>query len=192
MWEGQGETIVITRKKDGSLAGFHNICLHRGARIVRDSGECARRFKCPWHDWVYDFDGKVVGVVANNPQVYGGAMDGKAAKKQTHFMELCDTFHIPIIFLVDVPGFMVGTQAEAAAKELGGPLWVVKSQIHAGGRGKGKFKEAEAGEKGGVRLATSIDDVKTFVNQMLGKTLAVYQMATLGRRAASMTALPTI
>ena len=44
-------------------------------------------------------------------------------------------------------------EAEAAAKELGGPVWVVKSQIHAGGRGKGRFKEAEAGDKGGVRLA---------------------------------------
>jgi hypothetical protein len=60
-------------------------------------------------------DGKVVGVIANNPLVYGGAMDVKAARKQTHFMEMCDTFHIPLIFLVDVPGFMVGTQAEAAA-----------------------------------------------------------------------------
>ena len=60
-------------------------------------------------------DGKVVGVIANNPMVYGGAMDVKAARKQTHFMELCDTFHIPLIFLVDVPGFMVGTQAEMAA-----------------------------------------------------------------------------
>ena len=45
------------------------------------------------------------------------------------------------------------SDAEAAAKELGGPLWVVKSQIHAGGRGKGKFKEPAAGDKGGVRLA---------------------------------------
>ena len=53
-------------------------------------------------------------------------------------------------------------EAEAAAKELGGPLWVVKSQIHAGGRGKGKFKEAAAGEKGGVRLAKSVDEVKEF------------------------------
>ena len=51
------------------------------------------------------------------------------------------------------------SQAEAAARELGGPLWVVKSQIHAGGRGKGKFKEPEAGEKGGVRLSKSIDEV---------------------------------
>jgi acetyl-CoA carboxylase carboxyltransferase component len=60
-------------------------------------------------------NGKVVGIVANNPMVNGGAMDVKAARKQTHFMELCDCFNIPLIFLVDVPGFMVGQQAEIAA-----------------------------------------------------------------------------
>ena len=60
-------------------------------------------------------NGKVVGIIANNPMVYGGAMDVKAARKQTHFIELCDCFHIPLIFLVDVPGFMVGKDAEAAA-----------------------------------------------------------------------------
>lgn len=60
-------------------------------------------------------DGKVVGIVANNPMVLGGAMDVKSARKQTHFVEMCDTFHIPLIFLVDVPGFMVGTAAEGAA-----------------------------------------------------------------------------
>jgi acetyl-CoA carboxylase carboxyltransferase component len=60
-------------------------------------------------------NGKVVGVIANNPMVNGGAMDGKAARKQTHFIQLCDTFHIPIVFLVDVPGFMVGLQAEQQA-----------------------------------------------------------------------------
>jgi acetyl-CoA carboxylase carboxyltransferase component len=60
-------------------------------------------------------NGTVVGFVANNPMVYGGAMDVKAARKQTHFMELCDCFHIPLVFLVDVPGFMVGRDAEAAA-----------------------------------------------------------------------------
>jgi acetyl-CoA carboxylase carboxyltransferase component len=42
-------------------------------------------------------------------------MDVKAARKQTHFIELCDCFHIPLVFLVDVPGFMVGREAEAAA-----------------------------------------------------------------------------
>jgi methylmalonyl-CoA decarboxylase subunit alpha len=60
-------------------------------------------------------NGKVVGFVANNPMVYGGAVDVKAARKQAHFIDLCDCFHIPLVFLVDVPGFMVGRDAEAAA-----------------------------------------------------------------------------
>src|SRR3954452_22842122 len=72
-------------------------------------------------------------------------------------------------------------EAEAAAKELGGPVWVVKAQIHAGGRGKGKFKEADAGDKGGVRLAKSIDEVKSFAEQMLGKTLVTIQTGPAGR-----------
>jgi succinyl-CoA synthetase beta subunit len=74
------------------------------------------------------------------------------------------------------------SEAEAAAKELGGPLWVVKSQIHAGGRGKGKFKEPEAGDKGGVRLAKSVDEVKTFVTQMLGRTLVTVQTGPAGKQ----------
>jgi len=74
------------------------------------------------------------------------------------------------------------SDAEAAAKQLGGPVWVVKSQIHAGGRGKGKFKEASAGDKGGVRLAKSIDEVKQFVDQMLGKTLVTVQTGPAGKQ----------
>jgi methylmalonyl-CoA decarboxylase subunit alpha len=58
-------------------------------------------------------DGRPVGIIANNPKIYAGAMDADAARKQIHFMELCDTFHIPLVFLVDVPGFMVGLQAES-------------------------------------------------------------------------------
>ncbi len=57
-------------------------------------------------------NGNVVGIIANNPMVNAGAMDSKAARKQIRFTEFCDTFHIPLVFLVDVPGFMVGTQAE--------------------------------------------------------------------------------
>jgi acetyl-CoA carboxylase carboxyltransferase component len=57
--------------------------------------------------------GRPVGVVANNPMVYGGAMDARAARKQGHFVELCDTFHLPIIYLVDQPGFLVGPRAES-------------------------------------------------------------------------------
>ena len=60
-------------------------------------------------------NGKVVGIIANNPMIYGGAMDVRAARKQSHFVELCDCFHIPLVFFVDVPGFMVGKEAEAAA-----------------------------------------------------------------------------
>jgi acetyl-CoA carboxylase carboxyltransferase component len=59
-------------------------------------------------------NGHVVGIVANNPMIYGGAMDHRAARKQIHFLEMCDTFHIPIVYLVDQPGFMVGPNAEAA------------------------------------------------------------------------------
>ncbi len=73
-------------------------------------------------------------------------------------------------------------EAEAAAKELGGPLWVVKSQIHAGGRGKGKFNEASAGEKGGVRLAKSIEEVVLFSKQMLGATLVTIQTGPAGKQ----------
>ena len=60
-------------------------------------------------------NGRPVGIVANNPQIYAGAMDANSARKQIHFMELCDTFHIPLIFFVDVPGFMIGLKAEEQA-----------------------------------------------------------------------------
>lgn len=66
------------------------------------------------------FAGRPAGIVANNPMFYGGAMDDKAARKQIRFMQLCDTFHIPLIFLVDVPGFMVGLRAEENATLLEG------------------------------------------------------------------------
>jgi succinyl-CoA synthetase beta subunit len=72
--------------------------------------------------------------------------------------------------------------AEAAAKALPGPIWVVKSQIHAGGRGKGKFKEASAGDKGGVRIAKSVGEVKDFARQMLGATLVTVQTGPQGKQ----------
>ena len=80
-------------------------------------------------------------------------------------------------------GFPVASPAEAvkAAKQLPGPMYVVKAQIHAGGRGKGRFKEKDAGEKGGVRIAKSADDVKSFAAQMLGHTLVTVQTGPAGR-----------
>jgi acetyl-CoA carboxylase carboxyltransferase component len=59
-------------------------------------------------------NGRVIGIIANNPML-GGAVDARAARKQTHFVDLCDTFHIPIIFFADVPGFAIGTVAESEA-----------------------------------------------------------------------------
>ncbi|WP_436356610.1 ADP-forming succinate--CoA ligase subunit beta [Brevundimonas sp. CEF1] len=73
-------------------------------------------------------------------------------------------------------------QAEAAAKQLPGPLYVVKSQIHAGGRGKGKFKELPADAKGGVRLAFSIEDVVKNAKEMLGNTLVTAQTTDAGKQ----------
>ncbi|APO69513.1 ADP-forming succinate--CoA ligase subunit beta [Rhizobium mongolense] len=73
-------------------------------------------------------------------------------------------------------------EAEAAAKELPGPLYVVKSQIHAGGRGKGKFKELSPEAKGGVRLAKSIDEVVANAKEMLGNTLVTKQTGPAGKQ----------
>ncbi|WP_285295413.1 ADP-forming succinate--CoA ligase subunit beta [Aureimonas altamirensis] len=74
------------------------------------------------------------------------------------------------------------SQAEAAARQLPGPLYVVKSQIHAGGRGKGKFKELGTEAKGGVRLAKSVEDVVANVNEMLGNTLVTAQTGDAGKQ----------
>jgi succinyl-CoA synthetase beta subunit len=73
-------------------------------------------------------------------------------------------------------------QAEAAARQLPGPLYVVKSQIHAGGRGKGKFKELPADAKGGVRLARSIEEVVANAKEMLGNTLVTAQTGPAGKQ----------
>src|SRR3954463_8779979 len=73
-------------------------------------------------------------------------------------------------------------EAVEAAKKLPGPLFVVKAQIHAGGRGKGKFKELGPDAKGGVRLAHSIDEVREHAAEMLGKTLVTIQTGPHGKQ----------
>jgi len=73
-------------------------------------------------------------------------------------------------------------EAVAAADKLPGPLWVVKAQIHAGGRGKGKFKELGPDAKGGVRLARSVEDVRANAGEMLGKTLVTIQTGPEGKQ----------
>jgi succinyl-CoA synthetase beta subunit len=73
-------------------------------------------------------------------------------------------------------------EAVAAAKQLPGPLYVVKAQIHAGGRGKGKFKELGPDAKGGVRLAKSLDEVEAHAKDMLGNTLVTIQTGDAGKQ----------
>ncbi len=72
--------------------------------------------------------------------------------------------------------------AKTAAGELDGPLWVVKAQIHAGGRGKGHFTEADAGEKGGVRMAKSATEAAEEAKKMLGRTLVTHQTGPAGKQ----------
>ncbi|WP_338830136.1 ADP-forming succinate--CoA ligase subunit beta [Bradyrhizobium sp. 27S5] len=92
---------------------------------------------------------------------------------------LLHEFGVPISRGVPV---LKADEADAAAKQLPGPIWVVKSQIHAGGRGKGKFKEASAGDKGGVRIAKSVAEVDAFAKQMLGATLVTVQTGPHGKQ----------
>ena len=72
-------------------------------------------------------------------------------------------------------------QAEAAVASLPGPVWVVKSQIHAGGRGKGKFKELPADAKGGVRVSFSAEEALENIREMFGKTLVTQQTGPSGK-----------
>ncbi|MBX3483920.1 ADP-forming succinate--CoA ligase subunit beta [Phenylobacterium sp.] len=88
-------------------------------------------------------------------------------------------------FGVAVPrGFPAFTADEAAeaARKLGGPVYVVKSQIHAGGRGKGRFEGLGPDAKGGVRVVKSVDDVKANAAEMLGRVLVTVQTGPKGKQ----------
>ncbi|MBU6397437.1 MAG: ADP-forming succinate--CoA ligase subunit beta [Rhodospirillales bacterium] len=91
--------------------------------------------------------------------------------------ELLKSFGVAVL-----DGYVAWTPEEAvdAAKKLPGPVYVVKSQIHAGGRGAGKFKEDPNG-KGGVRLAKSLDEVRDAAAAMIGQTLITKQTGPAGR-----------
>ncbi len=93
--------------------------------------------------------------------------------------ELLATFGVPV-----PAGFaaMSVEEAVAASKKLPGPLYVVKAQIHAGGRGKGKFKELGPDAKGGVRLARTEDEVRAAATDMLGNTLVTIQTGEHGKQ----------
>jgi Rieske 2Fe-2S family protein len=57
-----GESVIITRRKDGALAAHYNVCRHRGTRLCTDaSGHFPDRIQCPYHGWTYDLDGRLLG-----------------------------------------------------------------------------------------------------------------------------------
>src|SRR4030095_12483960 len=92
---------------------------------------------------------------------------------------LLNEFGVPISKGVPV---LKPEDAEAAAKQLPGPIWGVESQIHDGGRRQRKFKEPSAGDKGGVRIAKSVGEVADFAKQMLGATLVTLQTGAHGKQ----------
>jgi succinyl-CoA synthetase beta subunit len=93
--------------------------------------------------------------------------------------ELLAKFGVPV---PDGHAAMSVEEAVAAAAKLPGPLYVVKAQIHAGGRGKGKFKELGPDAKGGVRLARTLDEVRAAAAEMLGNTLVTIQTGPQGKQ----------
>ena len=92
---------------------------------------------------------------------------------------LLKTYGLPV---ADGVAIFTPSEAEAAVAKLPGPLYVVKSQIHAGGRGKGKFKELPPDAKGGVRLAKSAAEVAQNAKDMLGNTLVTKQTGPAGKQ----------
>jgi succinyl-CoA synthetase beta subunit len=93
--------------------------------------------------------------------------------------EVLKGFGAPVAKGIAIDGL---DQAEAAVARLDGPVWVVKSQIHAGGRGKGRFKELGNDGKGGVRVSFSADAALADIQEMLGKTLVTKQTGAAGKQ----------
>ena len=82
------------------------------------------------HTALARIDGRAVGIIANNPQHLGGAIDADACRKATRFMHLCNTHGLPIVSLVDTPGFMVGPDTEATGQvRAAGDLFVAAAQL---------------------------------------------------------------
>jgi len=93
--------------------------------------------------------------------------------------ELLRTYGAPV---ADGRAVLKAEDAKTAAGALDGPVWVVKAQIHAGGRGKGKFVEADAGNAGGVRITKSVSEAAEEARKMLGRTLVTHQTGPAGKQ----------
>ena len=98
-----------------SASGRPSTCAGTSRGLVDDGFASSRSTRCGRSELVVGFarlGGQVVGVVANNPMFKGGVLFVDSADKATRFIQLCDAFNVPLLFLADVPGFMVGTAVE--------------------------------------------------------------------------------
>ena len=121
--EEQLLTIVPANRRQG-------YDMRRLVRLIVDDGdlfEIAAGWGSSLITGLARLNGHSVGILANNPLVRAGAVTTEAAQKQVHFMELCDQFHLPLVYFVDVPGLMVGPEAEATGVIRAGmrALWML-------------------------------------------------------------------
>ena len=110
------------------------------------------------------------------------ALSGTASRMKIHeyqAKQLLREYGLPVS---DGRVVLKADEAKTAAGEIDGPIWVVKAQIHAGGRGKGKFKELPPDAKGGVRVAFSADEAVKYAKEMIGKTLVTKQTGPAGKQ----------
>ena len=115
---------AVTPGSGDDMADIHNVLPEKRTQVYnmkkileavfdKDSlFELKLRFGRPASTALARLDGKSVGVIANNPQHRGGALDTQACEKIVDFIVMCDSFNIPIVQLVDTPGFAIGTDAE--------------------------------------------------------------------------------
>jgi acetyl-CoA carboxylase carboxyltransferase component len=101
--------------------------VHRIIEMVFDTGsffEIGARWGCSVATGLARLLGRPVGVMANNPLFHAGAITADASDKMIRFIDMCDTFHIPIVYLVDNPGFMIGVEAEKQGTVRHGGRWI--------------------------------------------------------------------
>ena len=73
-----GRSLIVCRNRDGALRAHHNVCRHRGSRLVSEPGRVERFFQCPYHAWAYDLDGTCLGTPLFTPEA---GHPGRAARR---------------------------------------------------------------------------------------------------------------
>jgi acetyl-CoA carboxylase carboxyltransferase component len=114
-WECADQRLLRTLIPENRLRVYDIRTVIEGISDTDSVLELRKEYGVGMNTSLVRIEGRAVGVVANNPKHLGGAIDGPAADKASRFMQLCDAFDIPILFLCDTPGFMVGPEIEKTA-----------------------------------------------------------------------------